>query len=353
MASDKKAIGSVSLHEYLELSILRPAVIEQLRKWVDNSTSISVLVSGKTGTGKSTLINGIIGKCVTKEGHKLSRETSQVNKHQLKVQEVNVNIFDTPGLEDKTQQDATYTEEMQKVCNDVDLFLYCIKMSEMRFFEGCDDAIAMNRLTKALGDQLWVNGMFVLTFANDLVSMAEDRDENVPEYFQKKYVQMAKELRAFLQDIVKLPAGIVTNVPIVCAGCAKKPKLPSIAPEHLEASVHTDTHWLSFLWIKALRRTKPSAQPAMIKVNLHRLSENKEYSIEEMRDSTCEIIEMQPIMLGQQGAEIMKGLGEGGEKIGKVIGEDAGRRSGEHIALAYNLNLLLSLLIDLTSNLLD
>ncbi len=343
------ASKTLSLLECLELSILGPAVHEQLSQWVDTSNSISILVSGKTGTGKSTLINGIIGKCVTKEGHTLCRETSKVNKRQLKTNGVKVNIFDTPGLEDKTEQDATYTVEMQKVCNDIDLFLYCIKMSEIRFFEGCDDALAMNRLTKALGNQLWVNGVIVLTFANDIVTMAEDKDENVPEYFQKKYVQMSKGLRAFLQNVVKVPAETAKNVPIVCAGYRNQLKLPSIAPEHLEASVHTDSHWLSFLWLKALRRTKLSSQPAMIKINLHRIREKNEYSTDEMADTASEIIEMQPIMLGQQGAEILKGLGEHGEKIGQIVGEVVGRRAATHTAAQVSMSMLLHLLRDLAS----
>ncbi len=350
MASDKNAIGTLdTLVECLEQSILGPVVYEQLSTWIEKSKSIRILVSGKTGTGKSTLINGIIGKRVTTEGHKLSRETSSVNNHQLKTRKVNVNIYDTPGLEDKTQLDATYTKEMQKVCNDVDLFLYCIKMSETRFFEGCDDATAMNRLTKALGDQLWVNGMIVLTFANDTVSMAEDRDENVTEYFQKKYMQMAKGLRKFLQDVVKVPVEIAKNVPIVCAGHGKQPKLPSIAPEHLEASVYTDTHWLSFLWLKALRRTKLSAQPAMIKINLHRIRNKKEYSIEEMADTVSEIIEMQPIMLRQQGADMLKDLGERGEKIGQLVGEIVGRREAERTVAQVSIDMLSSLLTYLQS----
>lgn len=51
---------------------LEPSILGKLKAWEKRSNSINILVSGKTGTGKSTLVNSIIGRAVTKEGDKLN-----------------------------------------------------------------------------------------------------------------------------------------------------------------------------------------------------------------------------------------------------------------------------------------
>jgi predicted GTPase len=56
-----------------------PQLIEKrLNDWIKNSSSVSVFVTGKTGTGKSTLVNGILGGGICEEGHTLKPETVQV-----------------------------------------------------------------------------------------------------------------------------------------------------------------------------------------------------------------------------------------------------------------------------------
>ena len=347
MASNKQPIvkSPLSLNEILTKSItVGPTISKKLGDWIDESKSIKILVAGKAGTGKSTLINGIVGKQVTKEGRRLTPETSEVQHHILQVDEVTVQIFDSPGLQDKTKNEEKYIAEIRDKCSNVDLFLYCIKMSEVRFFTGCDDAVAMKRLFKALGTRLWANGIIVLTFANDLIGIAREQEIDVAPYFQDRFKKITRKIRDFLRDEVKIQSEIANNVTIVCAGHIRKPLLPSISDEDLASSTARDIHWLSYIWLRALHRTKLTAQPAMIKLNLHRILRNvSEYSPDEMADTVSEIIEMQPIMLGQQGAEIGKEFGEAGEDIGLAIGETAGR----HAAVSLGIRLVILLIFDL------
>ena len=55
-----------------------PGLAEQFKK-LKNTRSIKVLVTGKTGTGKSALINGLVGENVAKEGEELDPETVKVD----------------------------------------------------------------------------------------------------------------------------------------------------------------------------------------------------------------------------------------------------------------------------------
>ncbi len=72
-------------------------------KWWHGSKSISVFVSGKTGVGKSTLVNALLGEKVAKEGDTLDPETSEVKSFTGNIQEIDVTVWDSPGLQDGTK----------------------------------------------------------------------------------------------------------------------------------------------------------------------------------------------------------------------------------------------------------
>ena len=131
------------------------------------SREIRILVTGKTGTGKSALINGIMGLNVTKEGDSLDPTTTTVDKFKRMVRGIPMIVFDSPGLQDGTKNEKQYLSDMERKCKEVDLVLYTLRMSDKRLHS--DDTNAMEKLTHAFGEQFWANAMFVLTFANDVM----------------------------------------------------------------------------------------------------------------------------------------------------------------------------------------
>ena len=142
-----------------------------------NQTELRILVTGKTGEGKSTLVNGILGEVVATEGADSIRCTAKVEGFTRKIQDVPVTVFDSPGLQDNTANEEVYLREMRETCQRLSLVLYCTKMTNTRLTDS--DKHAMEKLTKAFGENFWRYSILVLTFANrEDVSRRDERDED-------------------------------------------------------------------------------------------------------------------------------------------------------------------------------
>ena len=81
-----------------------------------------ILVTGKTGAGKSLLVNGLIGKNVTEEGSSLDPITMKIEQFNRIVQGVPVLIFDSPGLRAGTENEKQYLLEVEQKCKKLTLF---------------------------------------------------------------------------------------------------------------------------------------------------------------------------------------------------------------------------------------
>ena len=73
------------------------------------SETLKILATGKTGSGKSTLLNGLIGSKFVVD-HSLKAQTAFVEKYEYKMGNLKVIVWDSPGLQDKTNDNA-YTCE--------------------------------------------------------------------------------------------------------------------------------------------------------------------------------------------------------------------------------------------------
>ena len=195
--------------------------------------NISFLCCGPTGVGKSTLLNGILGRDTWLNtfpvGMNLKRGNLKLTREDFIEYGVTVTVWDSPGLERSTK-DEEYLKDIQEKCSDPDIFIYCIDGSESRATEVVDENSSLVKFTKVFGVTLWEHSIIVLTQANaleaDIIEQKEDdKNINVKEAFNDRISQWKLELHTRLRSL-GVPDNIIDDLPIVPAGTAASPDLP-------------------------------------------------------------------------------------------------------------------------------
>ena len=226
-------------------------------KWVSEKRQnrLSILITGKTGVGKSRLVNALVGERVAKEGRSKSACTDTVTSYRAKINGVDVVVWDSPGLQDGTCNERLYLQDMEsKLSQGFDVMIYCISMTDTRFYEA--DKSAIRTLTKEFGSKLWKNGVAALTFAN-LKTKDPDEEDDLAYYLGERYF-WEKAIDEFLANL-NVDLLVRQQIPIVPTGNYKQLRL------------HECENWLSDLWIKCFNVMSISSGLAFFKINESRL----------------------------------------------------------------------------------
>ena len=287
---------------------------ESVQKLIDESNSLSILFTGKTGVGKSSLANALVGSEVSPEGESLDPKTLEVTSLTTKIEGVDVTIWDSPGLQDGTRNEAQYLENMAEKCKELDLVLYCSRMDDTRIRQ--EDHQAIQTLTKAFGETIWNNAVFTLTFANMVKQRVRGRELTPHEqqkYFELRHSQWETKLREAVEKS-GVSHSIASTIPVVPVGYITDLNLPSCK------------NWLKEFWLTCLKRINKRAKLALIKSNLQRLKPRSaddstsqsdvdlDVSLEELNDV------FKVLVGGTSGFFIGSAVGAIGGPVGFVIG---------------------------------
>ena len=290
---------------------------DDLKAWIqtlkrERKGKIEVLVTGRTGVGKSTLVNALVGKKVAEVGRGLKSKASKVTRYSVKTEEgVEIIVWDSVGLQDGTEHE--YDEEcladMKEKCRDIDFILYCIDSSAKRSELGPRqrDFSAIQKFTNTFGYEFWENAVFILTRGNTLENNLRDIDvPDIERAFKERVNEWEGEIRGALKS-TGIPEEIASNIPILPAGHVNRPNLPGYQ------------FWLSGLWCTVVDHIKDSSKLDLLALNEYRLTELSKVTPGSFNEDGSQ----QPNRDTNQKA--LTGLGIG---VGAAIGAGVGAAAG-------------------------
>ena len=129
------------------------------------SKTYSVSVFGKTGVGKSSLINSLFGRgnTLAPVGHD-EATTMEVSKYETVIDQDTVEIWDTMGVYDDIGCPKEYIKRMSEKIEKTDLILFCLDSSESRWTRDNKEIIELFK--NELDNSIFKNTLFVFTKFN-------------------------------------------------------------------------------------------------------------------------------------------------------------------------------------------
>ena len=190
---------------------------------IGNQNRLDILVCGKTGVGKSTLINALLGNelCPVGDAAELDDDdafrakTQEVDATKTSVNGILLRIFDSPGLQDGTDNDQRYVDLIYDRCKDADLVFYCLEMPTARWTPREIEATLL--LTNKFGPDFWKKAILVLTKANMLQPRKRMSPEEEKQYFKTTLERLATRFRNDLKK-KNVPPEIADDIPAVPVG---------------------------------------------------------------------------------------------------------------------------------------
>lgn len=221
----------------------------------DKEKKSKILVCGKTGIGKSTLLNTMLGQQAFEVGgpdeHNLDPVTLEVTSVHTCIQNFNLEIFDSPGLQDGARIDDKYLRDMHKKCENVDLVLCCVEMTLTRWCK--EDEATIELLTQTFGVDLWKKAILVLTKANMHLRAVSESSTDMKKFCQNTFETLKERFQAqLIQEGVSQE--VINNIPAVAAGNAMDRHLPYVSKEVSKENAQKPQDYLLELWVQCFER---------------------------------------------------------------------------------------------------
>ena len=224
-------------------------------------SQFTILVCGRAGVGKSTLINEIFGVNTGGRDEESSDEirddldgfehvAREVTATCKSLNGVLLTMYDSPGLQDGTGNDGKYLQDIRNYYDSVDLVLYCVDFLSDRWLEQENRAIAL--FSEEFGSSFWENTIVVFTKANRVQNDLRRR-AGYESKLEKRFQSYAKKTRNNL-TLNKILPDITKRLPFVAAGLKETRNLVYVS-ERLKVQP-CGADYLAELWVMCISCVK-------------------------------------------------------------------------------------------------
>ena len=290
MAAARYGPNVIITNEELEKrkDALRKVSDDQLRKCkqllLEGGKSLTTLVMGETGTGKSTLINALLGKKIANVASGPAETTTNLKCYTGCVGKVDVTVMEIHNLD--MDQVRVHTSKLEKnSLNGVDVVYICQKLYDRHRPSTIE---TLRRLSVVFGREIYKKAVFVMTFANEIPkSWGRKTDaKTLQRNLEKDWNNQAAVIRSGLQKELHMTQEEADKVLILPAGYYEKDD-----PDSSRQILGLTSDWIYDLMLASVntnisgsnnesskfsqfRRSKTVAAPAFLKVMASQVGED-------------------------------------------------------------------------------
>ena len=290
MAAARYGPNVIITNEELEKrkDALRNVSDDQLRKCkqllLEGGKSLTTLVMGETGTGKSTLINALLGKKIANVASGPTETTTSLKCYTGCVGKVDVTVMEIHNLD--MDHVRVHTSKLEKnSLNGVDVVYICQKLYDRHRPSTIE---TLRRLSVVFGREIYKKAVFVMTFANEIPkSWGRKTDtKTLQKNLEKDWNNQAAVIRSGLQKELHMTQEEADKVLILPAGYYEKDD-----PDSSRQILGLTSDWIYDLMLASVntnisgsnnesskfsqfRRSKTVAAPAFLKVMASQVGED-------------------------------------------------------------------------------
>jgi GTPase SAR1 family protein len=216
----------------------------------ERNKKFTFLLVGRTGVGKSSTVNSLMGESVAPVGE-YEPTTMEVKSYESEIGGVKFTIIDTPGLCDDLEEkgnDYDYLERIRLDVDRIDLMWFTTRLDDTRVYS--DEKRGIKLISEAFKPKIWEQAIIVFTFADNV---GYDR---YPIALEKRTELIRKEIAKY-------------------AGVAIANNIPSIAVDNLSEFTPDGERWLGELYTQVYTRMAREGAGAFFMSTVERIQPPK------------------------------------------------------------------------------